>query len=187
MHPVYPLLLFAAAISAPALATEVVPVQSFRSIQLRGGGNVTVVPGSSQRVTIVEGSSASTQFSVDGNGRLRIDACNRGCPQRYRLRIRIESPRVPDLAISGGGEIGVANGFGSQPRLAAAVHGGGRIDASSLAVGNAAAAVSGGGQILVRATGTLSAAVKGGGSIRYSGRPRVATAITGGGSVRAVN
>ena len=52
MRSTLPLFLMALAISAPVLATEVVPVSQFRSVQLRGGGTVTVVPGATQRVSI---------------------------------------------------------------------------------------------------------------------------------------
>jgi len=47
--------------AARAAAAEVVPVPQFRSVELRGGGSVTVVPGPVQRVTIVDGSS---QFNI---------------------------------------------------------------------------------------------------------------------------
>ena len=45
MRSTVPLFALALAASAPALATEIVPVPHFRSVELRGGGDVTVVPG----------------------------------------------------------------------------------------------------------------------------------------------
>jgi hypothetical protein len=183
MRTILPLFAAAFAIAAPALAAEVVPVAQFRSIELRGGGVVTVVPGPAERVTIAEGSSRFTHMRVDGNGKLRIDTCDERCPPMYRLRLVIQSPRVPDLAISGGGLITTAAGFAPQARLAAAVNGGGRVDARSVEADSVSAAVNGGGELLVRPRATLAAAVNGGGHIRYWGNPQVSMAIHGGGAV----
>jgi hypothetical protein len=179
-----PLLTFAIAISAPAVAAENVPVQPFRSIELRGGGNVLVRRAPVQRVTIVSGSAAFTEVRVDRQGRLRIDACNARCPRNYRLEIIVESPRVPDVAVRGGGSITAGSAFAGQQQLSAAISGGGRIDIRSASVANVSAAINGGGEILVRPRGHLSAAVHGGGRVRYWGNPQVTTAIAGGGSVQ---
>jgi Putative auto-transporter adhesin, head GIN domain len=184
MRSILPLFMLAFAASAPAVATEVIPVPQFRAVQLRGGGVVTVVPGPAQRVTIVEGSSQFTQMRIEDGGKLRIDTCNERCPRLYRLRVQIQSPRVPDLAISGGGQITTADGFHAQPQLSAAVLGGGRIDARSVDAGNVSAAVNGGGELLVRVRSVLSAAVNGGGLVRYWGSPSVNMAVHGGGAVR---
>src|SRR5215213_2827078 len=89
-------------ISAPALAVETVPVPVFNSVELRGSGDVVLVPGPVQRVTLLDGSSAYTRFHVDGTGKLRIDACNERCPQHYRLRIEIQAPHVPGVGVHGG-------------------------------------------------------------------------------------
>ena len=184
MRSTLPLFLFAFAASAPAFAVENIPVPEFRSVELRGGGVVTVAPGPAQRVTIVDGSSQFTSVRVERDGKLRIDTCNERCPHLYRLRVQIQSPRVPDLAISGGGQITTANGFRPQSQLSAAVLGGGRIDASSVEAGTVSAAIHGGGELLVRARASLSAAVNGGGLVRYWGNPAVTMAVRGGGAVR---
>ena len=179
-----PLFAAALAVAAPALALENLPVPDFRSVQLRGGGEVTVRPGPVQRVTIVDGSSQFTTVRVERNGQLRIDACNYRCPGHYRLRIEIQSPRVPDLAVSGGGAIRASGGFSATAHLSAAVNGGGSIDARAVDAANVSAAVNGGGHISVRPRHTLSAAVNGGGEVRYFGNPQVSMAVRGGGTVR---
>ena len=184
MRSIIPLFVAALAASAPALSLENVPVPGFRSVQLRGGGEVTVRPGPVQRVTIVDGSSQFTSLRVERNGQLRIDACNYRCPPHYRLRIEIQSPRVLDLAVSGGGAIGAAGGFAATGHLSAAVNGGGSIDARAIDAVNVSAAVNGGGHISVRPRHTLSAAVNGGGEVRYFGNPHVSMAVRGGGAVR---
>ena len=183
MRSILPLFAAALAASAPALATELVNVPAFRGVELRGGGAVSVVPGPAQRVTIEEGSSQFTRIRVTENGNLRIDTCNERCPRAYRLRVLIQSPRVPNLAVSGGGTISTAGGFGAQSQLSAAINGGGKIDARSIDAANVSAAVNGGGELLVRPRASLSAAVNGGGHIRYWGSPSVSMAVRGGGAV----
>jgi hypothetical protein len=183
MRSTFPLFALAFAAAAPALATENVAVPAFRSVELRGGGQVSVAPGPAQRVTIVEGSSQFTRMRVGRDGHLKIDTCNERCPQHYRLRIQIQAPRVPDLGVSGGGLISVQGGFRPQNQLSAAVNGGGKIDARAVDAADVSAAVNGGGELLVRARSDLSAAVNGGGLIRYSGNPRVSSTIHGGGLV----
>jgi hypothetical protein len=184
MRLILPLLLLGLTVPASLKAQETVPLPAFRSVELRGGGAVVVVPGPVQRVTILEGSSSFTRFRMQRDSSLHIDVCNERCPQHYRLRVQIQSPYVPSLQVTGGGAITAANGFGPQRELAAAVTGGGRIDARAVSANELAAAVQGGGQIFVRSNGTLAASVNGGGEIRYWGHPMVSTAINGGGAVR---
>ena len=175
------LLPFAVA-AVPAVAAEVVAVPAFKSVQLRGGGSVVVRPGP-QRVTILSGSTQFTGVRVDHRGQLRIDACNERCPRNYDLRIEIHSPRVPDLAITGGGSIAAAPGFAPQNQLSAAISGGGQIDVRSVAASDVSAAVNGGGKVLTGNSSQLSAAVNGGGEVRYAGNPHVSSAVRGGGAV----
>jgi len=185
MRSMLPLFVFAVIMSVPAVADEMVPVPAFRSAELVGGGVVTVVRGPAQRVIIVEGSSHITRISVDRDRQLRIDTCQENCPPNYRLRVVIQSPDVPALAVQGGGVISTAAGFAPQHQLGVAVHGGGKIDARSVDAASVAAAVDGGGDLLVRPRASLTAAVNGGGHIRYVGNPAVTSAIHGGGSVSA--
>jgi hypothetical protein len=187
MRSYLPLFLAAFAASAPALATEVVPVPAFRSVQLRGGGEVSIRPGPVQRVTNVEGSSRITRFRVERDGRRRIDVCDGNCPRQYRLRIDIQSPSAPDVGIAGGGLIRASGGFPAQRQLSVAVSGGGKIDMLAVQAGSVNAAVHGGGLISVRPRSSLSAAVNGGGQIRYAGNPAVSSAINGGGSVHRID
>lgn len=184
MRSIIPLFALALAASAPALAVENVPVPPFNNVELRGGGDVVLVPRPVQRITLLEGSTAFTRFRVDGTGKLRIDACNERCPQHYNLRIEIQSPHVPSVGVQGGGSIRAVSGFAAQDRVAAGVFGGGKIDLSAVAARTAAAGVDGGGLILIRPTATLAAGVNGGGEIRYFGNPQVTSAINGGGTVR---
>ena len=175
-------------LSAPVFAGEAVNIGPFRGVELRGGGNVTLVPGPVQRVTLDGGQQRNSRdFALERDGKLRIDTCNEHCPQIYRMRVEIQSPDLPDLAVTGGGAITAESGFRPQPDLAAAVDGGGKIDTRAVDGINVSAAVNGGGDIFVRARATLAAAINGGGTVRYVGHPEVSSAIRGGGKVRSVN
>jgi hypothetical protein len=187
MRILLPFVVGALVFPAATRAAENVSVPSFRSVELRGGGDVVLVHGPAQRVTILQGSSAFTRITVERGGKLRIDACNQRCPPNYQLRVEIQVPRVPDVGVSGGGAIAVRSGFASQGELAAAVSGGGSIDARAVDAVKVNAAINGGGHLLVRPRVTLNAAVNGGGSIRYWGNPQVASAIQGGGSINRGN
>jgi hypothetical protein len=171
-------------LAGPAAAAEVVPVSQFSSVQLRGGGAVVIRPGPVQRVTIVSGSAQFTRIRVERGRQLVIDACDTRCPQHYDLRVQIETPQAPDVAIEGGGEISAAPGFGAERELGMAISGGGVIDMRPVRASDISAAINGGGKILAGPSATLSAAVNGGGEIRYSGDPAVTSAIQGGGNVR---
>ena len=186
MRSILPLFAITLVAAVPAIAAETVPVSSFRQIELRGGGNVLVRPAAVQRVTIVEGSSQFTQARIVRDGRLQIDACNRQCPRNYKLRIVIDTPNIEALAIKGGGTITAARGFRTQRNLATAIMGGGKLDARDIASTHVAAAVNGGGELLVSPLADLAAAVRGGGAIRYTGNPQVSSAISGGGAISRI-
>lgn len=181
---IYPLFAAALVAAAPALATELVPTPHFDAVELRGGGDVVLVPGPTERVTIIEGSTRFTRIYVDRGDSLKIDTCNADCPHNYRLQVEIQSPRVPVLAVSDGGVMNVSGGFAPEHRLVAAVSGGGSIDTRAVEAEDVTAAVNGGGQLLVRARSALTGAVSGGGVVRYWGNPAVTSAIHGGGSVK---
>lgn len=184
MTSIVPMFLLAFAATTPALAAEVVPVQNFNSVELRGGGDVTIVPGPTQRVTILNGSTQFTSFRMRQNGQLEIDGCNARCPRNYNLQIRIESPQLPNVAVKAGGTIVAARGFAPQRDVSAAVSAGGTIDLRAVEAEEVSAAVNAGGDIYVRPRLRLSAAVNSGGDIHYSGNPQVSMAVSNGGDVR---
>ena len=185
MPSIVPFFAAALALSVPALAAEPIALPHFDSVELNGGGDLTIVPGPVQRVTLLNGSTQFTSIRVVRNGKLEITTrCNAGCPQRYELRIRVESPRVPDVAIKAGGAIVAGPGFAPQRELAAAISAGGRIDLRAVPADSVSAAINAGGEIYVRPRSSLSAAVNAGGNVHYSGNPAVSMAVHNGGTVR---
>lgn len=173
--------------AAPAAGQNVIPLPHFEGLEVVGGGDVIVRPGPVQRVTLLEGSAEISDIYVNDRGRNRgnlvISACRRNCPNRYRLRVEVQMPQVEALSVRGGGSIVVGEGFGRTSDVAVAVSGGGQIDTRALFARNAAAAVQGGGNLLVGPSNTLAASIMGGGLVRYWGNPQVSTSIMGGGRV----
>jgi len=139
-----------------------VPVGHFSGVELRGGGHVVLRYGTTERVTLVSGSTQFTRFHIENGHTLVIDACTYDCPSHYDLEVQIQTPRIEAVAIEGGGH----------------------IDLSTIAAAKGNAAVNGGGRIRIHADQHLTAAVNGGGSIGYSGNAEVTSAVNGGGSVR---
>lgn len=179
-------------VGAAAPPPTLVPVPSFRSIELNGGGRVILRHGPQQRVTLLSGSTEISRIEVGPSGRrgtgnpdqLVIDACRRSCNGRYQLEVEVVTPSIEGVAVKGGGRIQTVGAFPRQPRIGAAVHGGGQIDIRSLPARQVGAAISGGGNILTTAEDTLGAAINGGGAILYWGNPKVGSAVNGGGTVR---
>jgi len=171
--------------AAPSAAQTPVSVGRFDSVELRGGGRVTIRHGDTQRVTLLRGDTEMSRISVDADGTLEIRACVRSC-SNYRLEVEIVTPQLEAIAISGGGSIRSEGGFAERRHLALAISGGGELDATAVPAANVAASVHGGGAILTRARTTLAASINGGGAIRYRGDPAVTASVNGGGTVRAI-
>ena len=184
VRSIIPLFAFAFVASAPALAEVPIAVPQFRSVQLQAGGDLEIVPGPAQRVTLINGSTEFTSFRMRPDGQLEIAThCDDRCPHNYDLKIQIESPTLPDVGVHAGGTIVARSGFAPQREIAAAVSAGGMIDLRAVQVDNISAAVDAGGDIYVRPRATLNAAVNAGGDIHYLGNPQVSMAVSNGGNV----
>ena len=117
---------------------------TFNSVELHGGGTLTIRHGAAQRVTLLSGNLETSRFSVDDEGRLTIRACEGSC-HNYRLRVEIVTPEIDAVAINGGGSVRAEGNFPQRGDLALAVHGGGALDMMAIEAGSVAAAIRGGG------------------------------------------
>ena len=160
------LVLLAAATSllaTSALAGETVNVGPFRNVEVRGGGHVTIHRGTAQRVTLVNGTTQYTSFTIEDGQTLVIDACDHGCPSGdYDLDVDIATPDIGGVSVDGGGGI---------------------TGNADLPTKHLNAAVDGGGEIKLYADRHLDAAVNGGGAVLFWGHPSVSSAVEGGGTV----
>lgn len=175
-----------AAVPAVASAQKVTPVDKFNSLELRGGGTITIRQAAVQRVTVIEATSDRPQVEVVDGGKLILAPCSGVCFGPNHFEVLVETPVMSSVAIKGGGHIVSEGNFAQQGAVSAAIHGGGMIDLKTMPAQSASAAIRGGGKIVMAAQDSLSASIAGGGSIRYLGHPAVSTSIHGGGSVDPV-
>ena len=177
------ILMVAALAALPAAAGAQAPTasSSFQSIELRGGGTVTVRHAPVRRVTVRSG-GANRAIRYEGD-KLVIDRCRRPCPAGHRIEVEIATPRIAGLAVADGGLIQLVGGFPAQAEVAAAVHSGGTIDMRRLGAARVTAAVAQGGRILASAGRELTAAVLDGGIVTYWGNPKVTSSVRRGGAV----
>jgi hypothetical protein len=178
-----PTLILAALASLPVAADAQAPAaaSAFRSIELRGGGTVTVRHAAAHRVTVRSG-GAGRAIRYEGD-KLVIDRCRRPCPAGHRIEVEVATPRIAALAVADGGLIQLAGDFPAQAEVAAAVSSGGTIDMRRLGVTHVTAAVVQGGGILASAGRELTAAVIDGGIVTYWGNPKVTSSVQRGGAV----
>ena len=171
------------ALPAPVAAQTVIPLAPFKSVTLRNGGKVIVRHASTQRVTLLKGSTKCTGVTVADGGRLVIDQCQGGCPRGYRLQVEVLTPDISEVMVENGGTIQSRGSFPRQAELEVAVHDGGTLDLRSMTVDLVSAAVHDGGRILTKPKRTLVANIAQGGAITYWGSPRVSSSVKHGGVV----
>ena len=181
----------AVVLAAPAIAAAqtVIPVDKFTSVELHGGGAISIRQGPVQRVTLVSGDPKVVGFDVTDRGqggKLIISSCRGTCWGHNKLEVEIETPVLNGAAIHGGGQIVAHGAFPAQHDVAAAIHGGGEIDLKDVPAQSASAQIMGGGKIAVSAQNSLAASIMGGGAIRYAGHPAVSSSIHGGGAVSPI-
>ena len=179
--PTFLLALLALVGSASAQPSATQAPESFRSIELRGGGSVTVRHGPERRVTVL-GDNPGRPIRTDGD-RIVINHCAGHCPRGHRIAVEIVTPELSRLAVADGGRIELSGEFPPQRAVAASVSSGGTIDLRPLEAAQVAAAVEHGGRILARPGRSLAATVSHGGNVTYWGEASVTSSIRHGGVV----
>ena len=159
-------------------------LEKFTKVVVRGGGTVQISRENAYTFTVdTHGRCAElVNFSVSSET-LYIqveDADANDCA----LTMHVGVPSLDGLALNGGGNIVVRDGFPSEDSFECKLRGGGSVDVSELRVDSIIASINGGGTMLLTAEKQLTANISGGGVIEYSGNPKVSRAISGGGSVR---
>lgn len=171
------------AMPAPVVAQTVIPLAPFRSVTLRGGGEVILRHASTQRVTLLKGSTDYSSATIADGGRLVIDRCQSDCPRGYELVVEVLIPEIGDIAVKDGGTIQSHGRFPRQTELGVAVNDGGTIDLRSMTVDVVTAAVQHGGRIFTAPQRALVAHIAQGGGITYWGNPQVTSSVEQGGVV----
>ena len=156
---------------------------SFTSIELRGGGTVTVRHGPTRQVA-VRSENPGRPLRIEGN-QLLIDRCTAPCRRGHRIDVEIVTPELSRVAISDGGRLVViGDDFPRQASIAASVSSGGLIDIRSVEAGRVSAAIEHGGGILARPERELVANIAHGGNVTYWGDPTVRSSVVRGGAVQ---
>ena len=173
----------ALAMPAPVVAQTGVSLAPFDSVELRGGGELLLRHGPTQRVTLLKGSLDYTRVTIADGGRLVIDRCKSRCPKGYDLEIEIVTPDIAGISVADGGTIQSRGSFPRQAKIGAAVRDGGTIDIRSMSVDSVTASVEEGGIIFTMPQTALFARVVEGGIITYWGDARVESSVRRGGAV----
>jgi beta-lactamase regulating signal transducer with metallopeptidase domain len=169
---------------APVAIQPGVPLTAvFSAIELRNGGQVNLVQGQSQSVTLLKGDPQESSITLGDDGRLVIDRCPARCPRGHDFEVEVVTPRLAAIAVAEGGTIQSRGEFPHQPEIGVAVSQGGTIDIRSMAVGNVTASVNSGGRIFVKPERVLSAEIEQGGLITYWGAADVKSSVRYGGVV----
>lgn len=178
------LLIAILALAAPPASSQPVgaePAAAFQSIELRGGGTVTVRYGPTRQV-VVRDANPDRPIRADG-ATLLIDRCSGECRRGHRIAVEVVTPELGRVAVSDGGRIELVGDFPRQAAIAASVSSGGTIDIRPIEAARVTAAVEQGGRILARAGRQLTASVSDGGNVTYWGDASVTSSIRRGGVV----
>ena len=184
MKPAALLIAACGLLSTPSrsMAGTAIPVASFRSITLEGGGEVIVHYGTTQRVMLSAGRMECTSVKVV-DGELQIEGPHGRCRGEYNLLIEVQTPEVSELMVMDGGTLRTAGSFPSQKELLGRVENGGRLDIRSMKVATVRAAIRQGGAIFTKPQANLLARIEQGGAVTYWGKPEVQSSIEHGGMV----
>lgn len=168
-------------VPAHAPAATATEAASYRSIELHGGGTVSVRYGPERRVTI---SPADHGREIRSQAdRLVIERCRGECSQGHRIDIEVVTPQLAELAVSDGGTIRLIGDFPAQDAVAASVSDGGTIDMRSLEAERISASIAQGGRILAYPRRQLAASISDGGVVTYWGTADVRSSVRRGGTV----
>ena len=176
-----------ATVSAVASPTSTQPgaplTGSFNSVELRNGGDVSLIHGPSQRVMLLKGDPEESSITIRSDGRLVIDRCPKRCSRRHDFEVEVVTPALTAIAVAEGGTIQTRGSFPHRPGIELAVSQGGTIDARSLLVANVTSSLDNGGRIFAKPETALSAKVEQGGIITYWGDAVVTSSVRQGGVV----
>lgn len=166
-------------------ATEIRQVVSFNKIRLNGSGNIEIVQGNTQQVTITGYSNLLEIYqSVVKDGELSLGFERRKNIRNDNIKTKIEIPDLQSVNINGSGDV-VINGFLQGTSLNAQINGSGRIRISSSAFNSMTCHINGSGDIFAAAipAKTSEATISGSGFIELNCTQQLKIRISGSGTV----
>jgi hypothetical protein len=184
-----------------AAAAQTRTVSAFRSVELAGTNNVTILVGGKQLVVVRGDDNLLGHVTTNvRDGRLVVGT--RGSfSTASPMSVEIGVPALDALTLSGSGTVvadniraqnlivtltgsGLLRAGGTANRLDVSLGGSGDAQLEQLVARDVHAVLSGSGRIVVHATSKLDASVPGTGTILYSGNPaNVKTNVSGQGAI----
>ncbi len=186
-------------------ATETRAVAGFTRVRLDGSGTVSIVKGTTFKVTVTDDQNVLPYVKTTlSGGELCIGYKDDTWVKKGNLKVAIEMPAVDGLRVDGSGSIDAGGGFANAGQLRAGINGSGDIfirdgnvdgidavitgsgdlHAFGLSAKKATVKLSGSGEAEVKVMEDLDVNITGSGNVYYMGAPaRVNTKITGSGKV----
>jgi hypothetical protein len=181
--------------------TETRNLQSFNSVEIAGNREAEIIKSTEWKVEVTGYANLVSAYgSYITNGRLRFEYPNYRNVRHDNIRLRIYTPDITAVFMSGNTDIHIAEGFaGSQFRadlsgngnlsmgtcnftsIELRTSGNAEINAEPVQATNADVQVSGSARIQVRATENLKVRISGSGEVHYWGNPHTDVQVSGSG------
>jgi hypothetical protein len=183
-------------------ATESRQVGSFSKVEIEGSADVEVAVNPVASLTVTTDDNLLPLVKTEVTGDTLKIGWAKGASTRLGIKVRIATPSLEALSISGSGTIhaegikgdafsisisgsGTITAKGQADRCDLAINGSGDIQTGELVAHDARVAIDGSGSVTVYADRSLEAAIAGTGSISYLGHPaQVKKSIMGIGSIQ---
>lgn len=183
--------------------TETRALAAFNAIGISGNRQVEIIKSTESKVEITGYQNLVAAYSANtSNGQLRFEFPNHTRVRNDNIRLKIYTPSLNSISLSGNNKVQVSNGFigtnmecrlsgSGEVNFAGGLFTNLNIDVSGSATVNAQAAtathgrvdISGNGKIELRATETLRVSISGDGEVYYHGNPTLTQQISGRGRI----
>jgi hypothetical protein len=185
------------------ITTETRMFNAFTAVEISGDREAEIIFSSESKVEISGYENLIAAYSSRvSNGKLYFDFPNACVVKNDNIRLKIFTPQLSKIVISGSGTVATGEGFtgqvfegllsgdalltigtGQYDKVRYTISGSGQILAEPLAAKTATVFISGSGKVEVRASQTLDATISGSGMVHFWGNPAVTSHISGDGKL----
>jgi hypothetical protein len=183
------------------IVTETRELPNFTMVEISGNRYAEIIPAAESKVEITGYENLVPAYEAKvSNGKLYFEYPNRHNVRRDNIQLKIYTPTIAKIRMSGQTEVKMADGFTGQ-NFEANLSGDGKLTtgtgnfettgiftsgnakvyAANLTSNNVQVDVSGNGYIEVKANNQLNINISGNGEVHYWGTPAVTTKISGSG------
>lgn len=154
-----------------AFAGTDVKVPAFSAITATSGVEVTLIYGTTPRVTVLEGDISKARIEVRDGHTLEISGCSGWCVFHKTLKVEVVAPRIDGIVAHSGADVEARGNFPKVANLHVTAHSGGDVDAFAIPADTVDVNANSGGDARVTVLGSLNANANSGGDIHYKGHP----------------